>query len=102
MPASRARFMIRPESARSSLPHGPNIIAPRHSGLTRTPVRPRVRCSMIKFPSSGRSAEAVAAEPRGHSGIAVVEEQAGAGVELADADHLVGSEVEVEDLEVLG
>src|SRR3954466_6254775 len=29
IPASRARWMMRKESARSSLPQGPNIIAPR-------------------------------------------------------------------------
>jgi hypothetical protein len=38
--------MIRAESARSSLPHGPNIIAPRHSELTWTPVRPSGRYCM--------------------------------------------------------
>src|SRR5580698_9165116 len=38
--------MTRMASARSSLPHGPNIIAPRHSGLTDTPVRPSNRYSM--------------------------------------------------------
>src|SRR5579863_2999646 len=46
IPASRARWMTRIASARSSLPHGPNIIAPRHSGLTDTPVRPSNRYSM--------------------------------------------------------
>jgi hypothetical protein len=40
MPASSARWMMRMESASSLFPHGPNIIAPRHSGLTETPVRP--------------------------------------------------------------
>src|SRR3954471_2567246 len=46
MPASRARWMIRIESLWSVLPHAPNIIAPRHSGLTWTPVRPSERISM--------------------------------------------------------
>src|SRR6476646_3477527 len=38
--------MTRIASARSSLPHGPNIIVPRHRGLTDTPVRPSSRYSM--------------------------------------------------------
>src|SRR5579875_1001577 len=43
IPASSARWMIRTASSWSGLPQAPNIIAPRHSGLTRTPVRPSVR-----------------------------------------------------------
>src|SRR4051794_17061771 len=39
--------MIRIESPWSSLPHGPNIIAPRHRGLTWTPVRPSGRSCMV-------------------------------------------------------
>src|SRR4051812_38525159 len=46
IPASSARCMIRIESSWSWLPQAPNIMAPRHSGLTFTPVRPRVRCSI--------------------------------------------------------
>src|SRR3954470_9178466 len=46
MPASSARWMIRIESSWSVLPQAPNIIAPRQSGLTCTPVRPRGRISM--------------------------------------------------------
>ena len=46
IPASSARWMIRTESSWSGLPQLPNIIAPRHSGLTLTPVRPRVRSSI--------------------------------------------------------
>src|SRR4051812_46512741 len=38
--------MIRMPSARSGLPHAPNIMAPRHSGETCTPVLPRMRISM--------------------------------------------------------
>ena len=34
MPASSAWWMIRIESSWSVLPQAPNIIAPRHSGLT--------------------------------------------------------------------
>src|SRR3954471_4222045 len=46
IPASSARWMIRIESSWSVLPQAPNIIAPRHSGLTWTPVRPSARLSM--------------------------------------------------------
>src|SRR4051794_763680 len=46
MPASSARWMIRTESSWSVLPQAPNIIAPRHSGLTCTPVRPSGRISI--------------------------------------------------------
>src|SRR5277367_2113129 len=46
MPASSARWMIASESSWSVLPHAPNIIAPRHSGLTLTPVAPSLRCSI--------------------------------------------------------
>src|SRR3954451_19513402 len=46
IPASSARWMMRIESSWSVLPHAPNIIAPRQSGLTCTPVRPSGRRSM--------------------------------------------------------
>src|SRR3954454_21185384 len=46
IPASSARWMIRIESSWSVLPQAPNIIAPRHRGLTFTPVRPSGRNSM--------------------------------------------------------
>src|SRR5436190_19639820 len=46
IPASSARWMMRIESSWSVLPQAPNIIAPRHSGVTLTPVRPRVRVCM--------------------------------------------------------
>src|SRR3954447_3539994 len=45
-PASSARWMMRIESSWSVLPQAPNIIAPRQSGLTCTPVRPSGRSSM--------------------------------------------------------
>lgn len=38
MPASSALWMIRIDSPWSGLPQEPNIMAPRHSGLTRMPV----------------------------------------------------------------
>src|SRR6478735_11656467 len=46
MPASSAAWMIRIDSSWSRSPHAPNIIAPRHSGLTLTPVLPRLRYSI--------------------------------------------------------
>ena len=39
--------MMRIDSSWSGLPQAPNIIAPRHSWLTETPVRPRLRCSIV-------------------------------------------------------
>src|SRR4051812_3835494 len=46
MPASSAAWMMRMDSSWSVLPQSPNIIAPRHRGLTLTPVVPRLRSSM--------------------------------------------------------
>ena len=46
IPASRARWIIDTDSSSSVLPHAPNIIAPRHRALTRTPVVPSVRYSI--------------------------------------------------------
>src|SRR4051794_37880129 len=46
MPASSAAWMIRIDSSWSVLPHWPNIIAPRQSGLTFTPVLPKLRSCM--------------------------------------------------------
>src|SRR3954454_9836926 len=46
MPASSAAWMMRIEVSWSRSPHAPNIIAPRHRGLTLTPVLPRLRYSM--------------------------------------------------------
>src|SRR3954449_2776445 len=46
IPASSAAWMIRIDSSWSVLPHSPNIIAPRQSGLTFTPVVPRLRSCM--------------------------------------------------------
>src|SRR3954453_15347064 len=46
MPASRAAWMMRTDSSWSVLPQAPNIIAPRHSGLTLTPVLPKLRSCM--------------------------------------------------------
>jgi len=41
MPASSALWMMRTDSSWSGSPQDPNIIAPRHRGLTLMPVRPR-------------------------------------------------------------
>src|SRR3954453_20705232 len=46
MPASSAAWMMRTDSSWSALPQSPNIMAPRQSGLTLTPVHPRLRSSM--------------------------------------------------------
>jgi hypothetical protein len=46
LPASTAAWMIRIDSLWSGSPQAPNIIAPRHSFETATPVRPSIRCSM--------------------------------------------------------
>src|SRR4051794_35875971 len=46
-PASRARWMMRIESSWSGVPQAPNIMVPRHSFETSTPVRPSGRYSML-------------------------------------------------------
>src|SRR3954447_22431632 len=46
IPASSAAWMMRTDSSWSVLPQSPNIIAPRQSGLTLTPVIPRLRSCM--------------------------------------------------------
>src|SRR3954452_10784225 len=48
IPASSARWTMAMDSSWSGLPQAPNIIAPRQSGLTLTPVRPSVRSCMGK------------------------------------------------------
>src|SRR4030095_15006219 len=48
IPASSARWMIATDSSWSGLPQAPNIMAPRQSGLTLTPVRPSGRSCMVK------------------------------------------------------
>src|SRR4051812_36480259 len=56
MPASSARWMMRIDSSWSVSPHAPNIIAPRQSGLTLTPVRPRLLFSIGRPYSCGAAA----------------------------------------------
>ena len=46
--------MIRIDSSWSGLPQAPNIIAPRQSGLTSTPVRPSGRYSTRGAYAGGR------------------------------------------------
>ena len=46
MPASSAAWIVAIDVSWSGSPQPPNIIAPRHSGLTWIPVRPRLRYSM--------------------------------------------------------
>src|ERR1700754_918434 len=94
MPASRARWMMRVESSWSVLPQAPNIIVPRQSCETWTPVRPSGRYSM----SSLRD---VAAE-RLERDVLGVRPAAPAGVQTVDRGHLCGGELEVEDVDVLG
>src|SRR3954447_23668188 len=62
IPPSRAAWMIRTDSSWSALPQSPNIIAPRQSGLTLTPVLPRLRSCMAAHLVDRREArlEAVA------------------------------------------
>src|SRR5919106_2408289 len=50
IPASRARWTMRMHSSSSGFPPGPNIMAPRHQELTRTPVPPRTRSSTASVP----------------------------------------------------
>src|SRR3954447_26206878 len=54
IPPSSAAWMIRIDSSWSLLPQSPNIIAPRHSGLTLTPVEPRLRSCMAPHLIDGR------------------------------------------------
>src|SRR5512139_1262691 len=56
MPASSARSMIAIDLSWSVSPHAPNIIAPRHIGLTFTPVVPSSRSSMSDTLQIGFSA----------------------------------------------
>src|SRR3954471_5809793 len=86
--------MIRTESARSSLPQGPNIIAPRHRGLTCTPVGPSGRyCTASGL--GDVAAEGLAGDLRR------LRAAADTGVEGVDGGQLVAGELEVEDVEVL-
>src|SRR5690348_17339729 len=102
MPASRARWMMRIESSWSVLPQAPNIIVPRQSCETWTPVRPSGRYSMVDLLVMARSGLGDLA-PEGLEGdVLGLGTAAAAGVQTVDGRHLVGGELEVEDVEVLG
>src|ERR1700704_6202969 len=69
MPASRAAWMTAIESSWSGLPQAPNIMAPRQSGLTWTPVLPRVRYSIQRpYPALVVEQLALDVEPAGVPG----------------------------------
>src|SRR6185295_10240287 len=86
--------MTRIESSWSVLPQAPNIIVPRQSGETWTPVRPSGRYSMSGLRD-------VAAE-RLERDLLGLRPAALAGLQPVDRGQLVGGELEVEDVEVLG
>src|SRR2546426_1723785 len=56
IPASRARWIIPTHSSRSVLPQAPNIMVPRQSGLTWTPVVPSATyLTPVSLPAGQRS-----------------------------------------------
>src|SRR3954470_12676016 len=93
MPASSAAWMIRVDLSWSGSPHAPNIMAPRHSGLTWTPVLPRERYSIpgtypafvVEQPALHIQAAGVAGELAGRADDAV------AGDDDADRVQDVGA-----------
>src|SRR3954462_12632113 len=95
MPASSARWMMRIESSWSVLPQAPNIIVPRQSFETWTPVRPSGRYS-IALGLRDRPAEGLERDRVG------LRTAAAAGVERVDGGELVAGQLEVEDVDVLG
>src|SRR6478609_2063270 len=97
MPASRARWMMRVASARSSLPQGPNIMAPRQRGLTCTPVRPSGRYSIVASPLGFRDDHG---EPL-RAGHVRVRSAADAGVQGVDGLELRRGQLKAEHVEVL-
>ena len=98
--------MMRIESSWSVLPQAPNIIVPRQSFETWTPVRPSGRYSMEESPCDaalrvGSGFGDVTAEGLERDGLGLWP-AATASVKCIDRGHLVGSELEVEDVDVLG
>src|SRR3954453_13666981 len=91
IPASRARWMMRMESSWSVLPQAPNIIVPRQSSETWTPVRPSGRYS-----TSGL--RDVAAE-RLQRDVLGLGSAAAAGVQAVDGRQLLGGQLEVKDVD---
>src|SRR3954453_9233249 len=87
-PASSAALMMAALSSWSGLPQAPNIMAPRHSGLTFTPVRPKVRYFTCVLPHpvdlpGHPSAQDVQRSPTSRSGRAVLPGEAGGAEEDA-------------------
>src|ERR671910_1824052 len=78
IPASSALWMIRIDSFSSLLPQSPNIMAPRQSGLTYMPVRPRVRCSIGETLLPGRGGDR-GARSGGPAGRAIASARGGGG-----------------------
>src|SRR5688500_16246285 len=110
-PASSARWMIRIDSFSSLLPQSPNIMAPRQSGLTYMPVRPRVRCSIAEtlLPTEHRRGAALPHLRqvfRGHGGgepAGVDEGEAGVRVALGDGvDGDLAVEPDADDVVAAG
>src|SRR4051812_19769598 len=95
IPASSARWMMRIESSWSGLPQAPNIIVPRQSGETWTPVRPSGRYSIV-LRLRDRHADRL---ERHRLGLGAA---APAGVQRVDRGELVAGQLEVEDVDVLG
>src|SRR4051812_42401664 len=100
IPASSARWMMRIDSSWSVLPQAPNIIAPRHSGVTLTPVRPSVRLSISRASLRHGQLEPRAVDQRGRAevvgaevarvGLRDLEEQAVAGGEVPGGAEQLG------------
>src|SRR5215213_296703 len=92
IPASSARWMMRIASSWSVLPIAPKIIAPRQSGLTDTPVRPRLRRCMhanLSRADAGRPRESPSPLPAGRAGqvaVAGAHEDRLLAMEVADGD----------------
>src|SRR4051794_41118654 len=104
-PASSARWMMRMDSSWSWLPQSPNIMAPRQSGLTYMPVRPRVRWSIGETLLPGRRAAASASGGGDGGGEAADggEREAGVGVALGDGvDRDLGVEADADDVVAAG
>src|SRR5829696_5511380 len=70
-PPASARWMIAIDLSWSVSPQAPNIIAPRHSGLTFTPVRPSSRSSMADE-TSGRLVLAAVPERSDVRNVAII------------------------------
>src|SRR5215208_6416725 len=99
-PASSARWMMRIDSSWSLLPQSPNIMAPRQSGLTYMPVRPRVRCSIGQTLLPGRRGAASAGDggDRGGKPAGLGEREAHGGVASGDrGDRDGGIEADADD-----